>query len=392
MEKAIVLIVDDEPVNLAVLAKTLTPFFHVRACKTGEEALQAALGNPAPDLILLDISMPVMDGYEVLKKLRKNAKTKEIPVIYITALDNTIDEEKGFQLGAVDYITKPFRPAIVLERVRVHLELKRARDFLKDQNAWLEEEVTRRFEENQLIQDVSMSVISGLTETRDLDTGDHILRTQAYVETLGRRLQKNPKYVGRLDDLYLSSIVKASPLHDVGKIGIPDRILLKPGPLDEEEFAVMKTHCQIGGNAIRNAINRSMISNTGKMRTAKPTSLIFLEEAELIAIYHHEKWDGSGYPFGLSGSQIPLSGRLMALADVFDALTKFRIYKKPWSIEAAFDYIVSQKGKHFDPDIVESFEEERISFERIHSILKDTRHEEQAVYEWKNGNSLNRSE
>ena len=375
MDKPVILIVDDEPVNLSVLSNTLSTGFQVRACKSGEDALRAVTIKPKPDLILLDIIMPGLDGYEVLTKLQQDPKTKEIPVIFITALDSTVDEEKGFRLGAVDYITKPFRPAIVAERVRVHLELKQARDFLKDQNSWLEEEVARRFEENQLVQDVSMSVISGLTETRDIDTGDHILRTQAYVEILGRRLQRNPKYSGRLNETYLMSIVKASPLHDVGKIGIPDSILLKPGALTEEEFEIMKTHCQIGGNAIRGAINRVILANSGKVRDSKPMSLIFLEEAELIAVYHHEKWDGSGYPFGLKELEIPLSARLMALADVFDALTRFRIYKPPWSVDAAIDYIISQKGIHFDPDIVEAFEDERCSFERIHLIMGDTQEE-----------------
>ncbi|MDD2483482.1 MAG: response regulator [Eubacteriales bacterium] len=371
MEKPVILIVDDEPINLSVLSKTLGAFFHVRACKSGEDALRAVNIEPRPELILLDIVMPGMDGYAVLSKLRQDPKTKEIPVIYITALDSIIDEEKGFHLGAVDYITKPFRPAIVVERVRVHLELKQARDFLKDQNTWLEAEVSRRFEENQLVQDVSMSVISGLTETRDFDTGDHILRTQAYVELLGRRLQLNPKYAGRLSDTYLMSIVKAAPLHDVGKIGIPDRILLKPSALTEEEFEIMKKHCQIGGNAIREAINRAILANAGKVRETKLMSLTFLEEAELIAVYHHEKWDGSGYPYGLEGTEIPLSARLMALADVFDALTRVRIYKKPWNIQSAIDYILSQKGLHFDPDIVDAFEDERCAFERILLIMGD---------------------
>lgn len=372
MEKPVILIVDDEPINLSVLSKTLRPTFEVRACKSGEDALKAIYLEPIPDLVLLDIVMPGMSGYEVLAAIRQDPKLKDMPVICITALDSIIDEEKGFRLGAVDYITKPFRPAIVLERVKVHLELKQARDFLKDQNNWLEAEVTRRFEENQLVQDISMSVISGLTETRDFDTGDHILRTQSYVELLGRRLQKNPKYSGRLSDEYLACIVKASPLHDVGKIGIPDRILLKPGILNEEEFEIMKTHCEIGGNAIRSAINRVILANAGRNVDSKPMSLVILEEAELIAVYHHEKWNGGGYPYGLEGLDIPLSARLMALADVFDALTRMRIYKKPWNVETAVDYILGQRNIHFDPDIVDAFEDESGSFERILLTIDDS--------------------
>lgn len=231
MEKPKILIVDDEPINLTVLRKLLNPYFRVQVCKTGEGALQAAGMEPLPEMVLLDIMMPGMDGYTVLARMHENPATREIPVIFISALDSIVDEEKGFRLGAVDYITKPFRPVIVLERIKAHLELKHSRDALKNQNEWLEAEVERRVQENQLIQDAALGVISQLAETRDTDIGDHVERAQAIVEIIARSMQKETRYSQELGGGALTQIVKATPLHDIGKIGIPDSILLKPGRL-----------------------------------------------------------------------------------------------------------------------------------------------------------------
>ena len=368
-----ILLVDDEPINLAVLRKCLSPFFSVRACKSGEEALRLADQEPRPDLMLLDIMMPGMDGYEVLRQLQDNEETRSIPVIFITALSSIVDEEQGFHLGAVDYITKPFRPAIVIARVKAQLELKQARDRLKSENDWLEAEVARRMVENELILDTTLSVITQLAETRDAETANHIMRTRSYVEILARRLQSHPRYAGSLTDAAVANIVKASPLHDIGKIGIPDAILLKPGRLTDEEFAVMKTHCEIGGHAIRSAIKQALPAGITPASDTKPQSLVFLEEAEQIALYHHERWDGGGYPEGMRGTAIPLSARLMALADVYDALTTPRVYKKPWHTDDADRYITEQAGLHFDPDVVEAFAAERGAFERIHQMMADGR-------------------
>ncbi len=366
-----ILIVDDEPVNLAVLNQLLAPEFRVLACRTGAQALKSATGQPAPDLVLLDVMMPGMDGYEVLRHLRGSATTRDIPVIFVTALDGSMDEERGLSLGAVDYITKPVKPAIVKARVNAHLEIKQARDRLKDQNAWLEAEVARRMRENIIIQEVSLSALAQLAETRDTDTGNHILRTQAYVESLARKLQDDPRFAPQLDELHLVRIVKASPLHDIGKVGIPDRILLKPGHLTPEEWQIMKTHCRIGGDAIGNAIDRVIASGTGLDGVAKPESLAYLEVAQVIAYSHHEKWDGSGYPEGLAGNAIPLPARLMAFADVFDALTTPRVYKEAWSMEQAVQMIFEQKGRHFDPGLVEAFALLQPEFDRIRRRLAD---------------------
>lgn len=371
MAAPIILIVDDEPANLAVLSSLLRPGYTVRVCKSGPQALEAASRDPRPDLILLDVMMPDMDGFSVLERLRQQDMTAEIPVIFVTALDAELDEEQGLRRGAVDYITKPIKPAVVLSRVQVHIEVKQARDRLKSHNAWLESEVQRRMGENLLIQDVSLAVMAQLAETRDSDLGNHIARTQAYVETLARHLQRLPAHAACLEEANLNRIVKAAPLHDIGKIGIPDHILLKPGKLLPEEWDVMQSHCLIGANAVERAIASTLAHHSKSPQRDKPESLLFLEMAREIALYHHEKWDGSGYPFGLREEAIPLSARLMALADVFDALTTARVYKKAWSMDDASALIHEQRGRHFDPAVVDAFAAELPAFQRIHQQLAD---------------------
>ena len=348
-----ILIVDDVPENLSVLGELLQPTYRVRAANSGARALQIANSPPPPDLILLDVMMPGMDGYQVLRELRDNATTRDIPVIFVTAMDGTDDEEKGLDLGAVDYITKPIRPAIVLARVRAQLELKRARDILSDHNAYLEQEVARRMAENQLIQEVSIHALAHLAETRDPETGNHLRRTQEYVRTLARSLKHHPRFSHYLDERTIGQLAQSAPLHDIGKVGIPDHILLKPGKLTPEEWAIMKTHAEIGAEAIAQAIADS----------ARPVE--FLQIAQEIARGHHEKWDGSGYPRGLAGDGIPISARLMALADVFDALICARVYKPPMPYEEAYSIIVSGSGTHFDPDVVDAFIREFDTFKRI---------------------------
>lgn len=348
-----ILIVDDVPENLSVLGELLQPTYRVRAANSGARALQIANSPPPPDLILLDVMMPGMDGYQVLRELRDNATTRDIPVIFVTAMDGTDDEEKGLDLGAVDYITKPIRPAIVLARVRAQLELKRARDILSDHNAYLEQEVARRMAENQLIQEVSIHALAHLAETRDPETGNHLRRTQEYVRTLARGLKHHPRFSHYLDERTIGQLAQSAPLHDIGKVGIPDHILLKPGKLTPEEWAIMKTHAEIGAEAIAQAIADS----------ARPVD--FLQIAQEIARGHHEKWDGSGYPRGLAGDGIPISARLMALADVFDALICARVYKPPMPYEEAYSIIVSGSGTHFDPDVVDAFIREFDTFKRI---------------------------
>jgi len=351
--RATILVVDDTPENLAVLGDLLISDYHVKVANSGARALQLAKWEPRPDLILLDISMPDMDGYEVLEHLRAHTRTRDIPVIFVTAMDGVEDEEHGLALGAVDYITKPLRPSIILARVRTQLEVKRSRDLLRNHNDLLEAEVNRRMQENQLIQDVSIHALARLAETRDPETGNHILRTQSYMRQLALRLKPHPRFAHRLSDHYIQLLIQSAPLHDIGKVGIPDSILLKPGPLTPDEWVIMKTHAKLGRDAIEHA----------EFDAARPVEFLVL--AKEIAHWHHEKWDGSGYPDGLAGNDIPVSARLMALADVFDALISKRVYKDPIPFAQARDIIAEGRGRHFDPDVTDAFLSEFSAFQEI---------------------------
>jgi putative two-component system response regulator len=337
------LVVDDTPENLVVLGELLQPHYRVRVANSGARALQVAVSEPKPDLILLDVMMPGMDGYEVLERLRANPATRDIPVIFITAMNGTADEERGLSAGAVDYITKPIRPVIVQARVRAQLELKQARDWLKDQNLYLEAEITRRMGENLLIQDVSILALARLAETRDPETGNHLHRTQDYVRTLARHLQDHPRFASFFTDHPVELLAKSAPLHDIGKVGIPDHILLKPGKLTPAEWVIMQTHAKLGSDAIEQA----------ERDAEKPVE--FLTLAKEIAHWHHEKWDGSGYPDRLKGEAIPVSARLMALADVFDSLISPRVYKRAFPFSQARTMIAESRGRHFDPDVTDAF-------------------------------------
>jgi len=339
-----ILAVDDLPENLGLLGDLLQGAgYRVKAASSGRAALRYAVHEPQPELILLDVMMPEMDGYQVLEQLRRDPATRDIPVIFLTALSETEEEEHGLELGAADYITKPIRPAVVLARVRTQLEAKQARDWLKDRNAFLWAEVDRRMQENELIQTASIRALAHLAEIRDSETGNHILRTQAYVHLLATRLKRNARFSAVISDRYVELVSRSAPLHDIGKVGIPDSILLKPGKLTAEEWKIMKTHARLGADAIELA-ERDM---------DKP--LEFLALAKEIAHWHHERWDGSGYPDGLNGGEIPVSARLMALADVFDALISPRVYKSAMSFDEAREIIAADRGRHFDPDVTDAF-------------------------------------
>ncbi|MFZ4699348.1 MAG: HD-GYP domain-containing protein [Candidatus Methylumidiphilus sp.] len=339
------LIVDDSPENLSALGEMLLPHFRVRVANSGVRALAAAASEPRPDLIMLDVVMPGLDGYEVIARLHANPATRDIPVIFITASDIAEDETRGLELGAADYLTKPVHPAIVLMRVRCQLELKEARDRQRDQNAWLEAEIKRRMRQNQMIQDVSMRALASLAEARDYETGNHILRTQGYVGVLAHEMSKLPKYANSLTAETIESFAKAATLHDIGKVGIPDHALHKPGKHTQEEWEIMKTHAKVGSDAIWRAIQDE----------EDQAGLDFLRIAMDIAHYHHEKWDGSGYPDGLRGEAIPLAARMMALADVFDALITPRVYKPGFALDKVTEMILEGRDKHFDPEVVDAF-------------------------------------
>lgn len=372
---ATVLVVDDTRENLTVIGQLLQPHYHVRVATSGRRALKVAQSDPRPDLILLDVMMPELDGYGVLHELRQNPLTQAIPVIFVTAMGADEDEERGFSLGAVDYVTKPIRPAILLARVQTHLELKRSRDLLAHQNEHLEAEIVRRTAENELIKDVSLYALAMLAEKRDNETGNHLKRTRAYLETLMSYLRQNPRFAELQDEAHCQAIAKAAPLHDIGKVGIPDGILLKPGKLLPDEFEIMKTHASIGEEAITEAITRVKLERPQLAavleRGSEEAPLAFLEVVRQIAGGHHERWDGTGYPRGLRGEAIPLAARLMALADVFDALVSKRHYKEAFSLASAVEIIQRGRGVHFDPDIVDAFLDQLDVFIQIAEHYRD---------------------
>lgn len=321
VQKKNVLIVDDTPENITLLKAILKETYGIKVALDGEKALEIAASS-AVDIILMDVIMPGMDGFDICKKLKANPRTSGIPVIFVTAINEIANEESGFACGGVDYITKPVSASIVKARVATHLALY-------DQNCELEKKVLERTAE---VAETRLEITQRLAraaEFRDNETGMHVVRMSRYCHVIAR------EYGMSEEDAEI--ILNAAPLHDVGKIGIPDAILLKPGRLDPEEFDVIKTHCEIGHTII------------GTHKSA------LLQTAAQVALSHHEKWDGTGYPKGLSGEEIPLAGRIVAVADVFDALTSDRPYKKAWSVENAVDEIKKGSSLHFDPALVEAF-------------------------------------
>jgi len=334
-QSARILLVDDNTTNLQLLHETLDgQGYKLLIAKSGKTAL-AITQKAKPSLILLDIMMPEMDGYEVCRRLKADESTRQIPVIFITALVDEEDEAKGLGLGAVDYITKPINPELVRARVHNHLELKRHQDHLEN----LVVERTRRL---ALVQAVTIEGLATLAEYRDPETGGHIKRTQNYVKALAVHLKDHPRFRDELDEDAIELLYLSAPLHDIGKVAVRDNVLLKPGKLTDEEFEEMKRHTIYGNEALR--ITEQKLGGDS-----------FLQCAREIAYTHQEKWDGSGYPRGLKGEEIPLSGRLMALADVYDALISKRVYKPPMPHDKAAGIIKEGKGIHFDPDMVDGF-------------------------------------
>lgn len=342
--KKIILVIDDTPDNLFLVTNLLKDLYTVKVANSGEKALQFLNETLiAPDLILLDIMMPVLNGYDVLKKIKENPKLQNIPVVFLTAKSSVEDEKLGFDLGANDYITKPISPPILLARVKTQLENKAISDFLRDKNEFLEKEIEKRTKDVVAIQNVTIFAMASLAETRDNETGNHIKRTSNYVKMLAKKLQNHPKFKAYLTDEMIDTLYKSAPLHDIGKIGIPDYILLKPGKLTPEEFEIMKTHTTLGKEAIEHA------------EKELGYEVDFLKTAKEIAYSHQEKYDGSGYPLGLKGDEIPISARLMSIADVYDALRSKRIYKNSLNLEMTLKIMKEGRGSHFDPDMLDAF-------------------------------------
>lgn len=340
-----VLIVDDAPEIIDILRRVLAPHYAVRVASSARLALKAAFSATPPALILLDVNMPEMDGYEVCRQLKANSATHAIPVIFVTARSSTEDEAYGFSIGAADYLVKPISPPVVLARVRTHLSLH---SYQRGLEALVAERTADLLTRTRELEETRLAVIQRLGragEFRDNETGQHLVRLGHYARLLALACD--------FDEAAAERIMTASILHDIGKIGIPDHILLKPDRLTADEFAVIKTHCRIGAEII------------GEHAST------LLQLARTIALTHHEKWNGEGYPEGLSGEDIPLAGRITALADTFDALTSRRPYKEAWTVDAALEWIGSQSGQAFDPQLTERFIALRPEIEAVRNSFND---------------------
>jgi len=358
IEQKTIMIVDDTEINIVILVEALQEDYDLIVAINGVEAIEI-LKEEKPDLILLDIMMPEMDGYEVLRKLKEEATLKCIPVILLSAITDSDSKTKGFSLGAVDYITKPFEIVEVKARVKAQLRLEEVRLVLENQNSVLEEMVKERTELLERTNSAAIYCLAALAETRDPETGEHIKRTQKYIRELAIELQSSDKYSHFLTDEYIDLLYKSAPLHDIGKVGVKDSILLKPGKLTKEEFEEMKKHTIYGKQSLMVGINELGEDS-------------FLTLAGEIAVTHHEKWDGTGYPKGLSKEEIPISGRLMALSDVYDALISKRVYKAAFTHDQAREIILEGRETHFDPDIVDAFIKRESTFIQIMEEFKDS--------------------
>lgn len=366
-DKAHVLALDDQPENLQALTALLSPHYYVHPFIDAKSLFQYIDSGKPADVILLDIVMPGMDGYQVCEILRKKPELEEVPIMFLTGLNSRDDEEKGLQFGAVDYISKPFSPGVLLSRVKNQSTLSRVMRIIQEQNQFLDMRVAERtadlarknveltLKADEIIrtQEATMLALSSLAETRDSDTGKHIFRTQTFVKELSIALRNSGMYTTELSDEMIDLLHRSAALHDIGKVAIPDHILLKPGRLEPEEFEIMKTHAQLGSYAIETA------------ETVLKSSNSFLSTARDIAHYHHERWDGNGYPERLAGNSIPLPARIMSVADVYDALTCERVYKPGMPHEKATAIMLEGRGTQFDPSILDVFIEIQDKFAEI---------------------------
>ena len=357
---SLILLIDDDPATLEVINDCLRPQFQTRIATRGARGVELARTLPTPDLVLLDVGLPDMDGYHVCAQLKRDAQTAEIPVIFLSSHSDTADITRGLELGAVDYVSKPVTPPILLARVRTQLRLREAQRHLADRNLHLESMVRERTSELeakagdlQRSQDLTILALGAIAETRDNETGNHIQRTRAYGEVLIERMLEDSAWWDQLPLEEWALIWKCAPLHDIGKVGIPDSILLKPGRLTAEEFDLMKRHTTLGRQALAAA--------AAKADAGSP----FLRIASEIAYAHHERWDGTGYPEGLAGGNIPLSARLMAIADVYDALISRRVYKEAMPHAQAVEIILAGSGQHFDPRLIDVFVDCASAFDAI---------------------------
>jgi putative two-component system response regulator len=340
-EKALIILVDDNPANLRIGKNVLAEKYSVATAPSAEKMF-SLLENNNPALILLDIDMPEMNGYEAIKILKSKPETKDVPVIFLTAKTESGDELEGLSLGAIDYITKPFQPPLLLKRIEVHLLVEAQRRELQYFNKNLQKMVEEKTQNVMELQNALLKTMAELVECRDDITGGHIERTQRGIKILLDELEKSSTYRKETQGWDMDLLLQSCQLHDVGKISIDDNILKKPGKLSDEEFEQMKKHTVFGEQIIK------------KIETMAKES-DFLKYAKIFAASHHEKWNGTGYPRGLKGNDIPLLGRIMAIADVYDALTSARPYKKAFTHEDAVRIITEGSGIQFDPALVEVF-------------------------------------
>ncbi|MCP4639867.1 MAG: response regulator [bacterium] len=366
MEPARILIVDDQDMNRQLLSDLVAALgHHPLTAETGLQALETAR-DESGDLMLLDIMMPVMDGYEVLEKMTGDGDLRHIPVIMVSGIDEMQSMVRCIEGGADDYLIKPFNSTLLRARINACLEKKQLHDReveykqrIEENNVELEDRVRVQVERISTIQLATIFAMSKLAESRDPETGEHLERMREYARTMSQALSALPKYAELIDDSFVGNLYAAAPLHDIGKVGVPDRILQKPGKLTPEEFEVIKMHAMIGADTLR-AVDEQYPGNE------------FLRMGTEVAESHHEKWDGAGYPRGLAGEEIPLVGRIMALADVYDALTSKRCYKEAFSHEKSASIIKEGRGGHFDPEIVDVFSEHESAFIEIRERFQDS--------------------
>jgi putative two-component system response regulator len=340
--KPVILVADDTPANIDVLLGLLERKYRLKVATNGERALKLAQSPPTPELILLDIMMPKMDGFEVCRRLKQEEDTRDIPVIFISALDDTSDKVAAFGAGGVDYVAKPFHGEEVVARVSTHIELHQLRAALTKRGQELAEQVDQQVEEITSSQFATIFALTRLAESRDDNTGHHLDRVKAFCSILATHARDHDLWNETVDDTFIRNIYHASSLHDIGKVAIPDAILLKPGKLDEREFQIMQTHTQRGADTLEEV--RSQYPANG-----------FLHMGIDIARSHHERWDGTGYPDNLKGEQIPLAARIMALADVYDALQSERCYKPAFPHEKCCHIITEKSEGQFDPTLIDAF-------------------------------------
>lgn len=355
-ERKTIFLVDDNMTNLNIGKNVLKEYYNIMTLNSGQFLLKM-LDKYIPDLILLDIEMPEMDGYEVLTIIKSKMETKNIPVIFLTASNDSDSELKGLSIGAVDYITKPFSIPLLLKRVEWHLLIEQQKKELINYNNNLQELVDVKTKTVVELQNAMMKTMAEFVEFRDDITGGHIERTQGYLSVLINAMIEHGLYLEEASLWDLELIMQSAQLHDVGKIAIKDSILLKPGKLTQEEFEKIKEHTTFGARVIEKI----------KTRSSEHT---FLEQAKVLALTHHERWDGSGYPEGLKGKETPLLGRLMAIADVYDALVSFRPYKKEFTHKEAVKIIAEGRGTHFDPTLIDLFLCVSNEFDKVTNLYK----------------------